>query len=78
MVSKKPLKRSFAINLLSPLIRVVVAFVTTPIYLHHVGDARFGVIVIVWTLLGLFGFMDLGLSRAATNALSRLRDAPQA
>jgi O-antigen/teichoic acid export membrane protein len=78
MVSKKPLKTSFAINLFSPLIRVAIAFVTTPIYLHTVGDARFGVITIVWTLLGLFGFMDLGLSRAATNALSRLRDAPQA
>jgi O-antigen/teichoic acid export membrane protein len=78
MVSKKPLKTSFAVNLLSPLIRVVIAFVTTPIYLHHLGDARFGVIAIVWTLLGLFGFMDLGLSRAVTNALSRLRDAPQA
>src|ERR1700733_4664562 len=73
----RPLKRSFALNLLSPLFRVGVAFVTAPIYLHHVGEARFGVITIVWTLLGLFGFMDLGLSRAATNALSRLRDAPQ-
>jgi len=74
----RPLKRSFALNLLSPLFRVAVAFVTTPIYLHHVGEARFGVITIVWILLGLFGFMDLGLSRAATNALARLRDATQA
>jgi O-antigen/teichoic acid export membrane protein len=65
----RPLKASFALNLLSPLFRVAVAFVTTPIYLHHVGEARFGVISIVWILLGLFGFMDLGLSRAATNAL---------
>jgi O-antigen/teichoic acid export membrane protein len=74
----RPLKASFALNLLSPLFRVAVAFVTTPIYLHHVGEARFGVISIVWILLGLFGFMDLGLSRAATNALARLRDATQA
>jgi O-antigen/teichoic acid export membrane protein len=74
----RPLKTSFALNLLSPLFRVAVAFVTTPIYLHRVGEARFGVISIVWILLGLFGFMDLGLSRAATNALARLRDAPQA
>ena len=74
----RPLKTSFALNLLSPLFRVAVAFVTTPIYLHHVGEARFGVISIVWILLGLFGFMDLGLSRAATNALARLRDATQA
>jgi hypothetical protein len=58
----RPLKTSFALNLLSPLFRVAVAFVTTPIYLHHVGEARFGVISIVWILLGLFGFMDLGLS----------------
>ena len=74
----RPLKTSFALNLLSPLFRVAVAIVTTPIYLHHVGEARFGVISIVWILLGLFGFMDLGLSRAATNALARLRDATQA
>ena len=35
------------------------------------------IISIVWVLLGLFGFLDLGLSRAVTNALAKLRDAPQ-
>ena len=50
---------------------------TIPIYLHHVGVARYGVISITWVLLGFFGFLDLGLSRAVTNALAKLRDAPQ-
>ena len=76
-MSKRPLKTSFIVNLLGPTVRLGVAIVTVPIYLRHVGDARYGVISIGWVLLGYFGFLDLGLSRAATNALAKLREAPQ-
>ncbi len=76
-MSKKPLKTNVLINLLAPLARIAVALVTIPIYVRHVGDARYGVISIMWILLGYFGFLDLGLSRAATNALAKLRDATQ-
>lgn len=77
-MSQRRLKTNFVVNLLYPSVRIAVAFVTIPIYLRHVGEARYGVISIVWVLLGLFGFLDLGLSRAVTNALAKLRDAPQA
>ncbi|MGC2783857.1 MAG: flippase [Roseiarcus sp.] len=77
VMSRKPLKRNFVINLLAPLARIAVALVTVPIYVRHVGDARYGVISIMWVLLGYFGFLDLGLSRAATNALAKLREASQ-
>jgi O-antigen/teichoic acid export membrane protein len=76
-MSTTPLRRNFVFNLIYPMMRLAVAIVTVPIYIHHVGDARYGVISIVWILLGYLGFLDLGLSRAATNALSKLRDAPQ-
>ena len=76
-MTKKPLKTSIAINFLAPLARIVIAIVTVPIYVRHVGDARYGVISIMWVLLGYFGFLDLGLSRAAINALAKLRQAPQ-
>src|ERR1700733_1336401 len=76
-MSRRPLRVNFIVNLLSPLVRIAVALVTIPLYLHHIGDARYGVMSIVWVLLGLFGFLDLGLSRAVTNALAKLRSAPQ-
>ena len=77
-MARRPLRVNFIVNLLSPSVRVAVALVTIPIYLRHIGEARYGVISIVWVLLGLFGFLDLGLSRAVTNALAKLSDAPQA
>ena len=76
-MSTRPLKTSFVVNLLSPIARIGVALVTIPIYIHHLGDARYGVLQIAWILLGYFGFLDLGLSRASTNALAKLRAAPQ-
>jgi O-antigen/teichoic acid export membrane protein len=76
-MSRRPLRVNFIVNLLSPSVRIAVALVTIPLYLHHIGDARYGVMSIVWVLLGLFGFLDLGLSRAVTNALAKLRSAPQ-
>ena len=69
------LRRNFAFNLIYPVVRLAVAIVTIPIYVRHVGDARYGVISIVWVLLGYFGFLDLGLSRAAVNALAKTIEA---
>ena len=76
-MSTRPLKTNFVFNLLSPFVRIAVALVTIPIYVHHLGYARYGVLTIAWILVGYFGFLDLGLSRASINALAKLRDASQ-
>ena len=65
---------NFTINTIGAIAPLLVALFTIPIYVHAVGDARYGIISIVWLLLGYAGFLDLGLARASENALARSAD----
>jgi O-antigen/teichoic acid export membrane protein len=76
-MAKREVGTNFLINVLGATLPLLVSLITVPVYIRHIGDSRYGVLMLVWVLLGYFGFLDFGMSRAAANALARLRNGPQ-
>jgi O-antigen/teichoic acid export membrane protein len=58
------------LNLLAQGLPVVAAVVAVPPVLAALGEARFGVLALAWTLVSFFGLLDLGVGRALTKLLA--------
>ena len=60
------LARNTILNFVGQALPLLVGFLTIPITIRWLGADRFGIISIVWVIVGYFGFFDLGLGRATT------------
>lgn len=58
------------LNLLGAGAPLLVALVAIPILVEGLGTARFGILTLVWMIVGYFSLFDLGLGRALTKLVA--------
>src|SRR5438132_3615005 len=64
------LARNVLWNLLGTGAPSIVALIAIPILIRDIGLSRFGVLTIVWTVVGYFSLFDLGLGAALTRMVA--------
>lgn len=56
---------------LNLFLRVLIAFVMTPIIIHSLGDRMYGFWILIGTFIGYYGLFDIGLSSSVQRFVSR-------
>jgi O-antigen/teichoic acid export membrane protein len=70
LVIKNSIAKSSFLNLIGAAVPMAVALITIPILIKNLGVDRFGILTIVWMLIGYFSFFDMGIGRALTQIIS--------
>lgn len=70
-MNRRSAATNYIINVSGLTLPIFVTVVTLPLYIRAIGEARYGVLALVWLMLGYSGFLDFGLSRATENALAK-------
>ena len=66
LINGRQLTKNWSLNLFGQVLPLIVALVTMPFIVRGLGPERFGVLSIVWAVLGSMILFDLGLSRSTT------------
>lgn len=69
-VQTRKLGQYLAFTLLGPGLPMVLALITIPQMIKILGTERFGLLTLIWVLLGYFSLFDFGLGRAASRLYS--------
>lgn len=71
---KRRLNKSIVWNLAGNGVPLLVAVISIPLLIQQLGNERFGLLTIAWTLVGYFSLFDFGLGKALTKAVSQMEE----
>jgi O-antigen/teichoic acid export membrane protein len=71
--TRKRIAASTIWALIGSLVPMLVGLLAVPWFLHRLGQERFGVLSLIWVVVGYFSFLDMGLGRAVTVAVAPFR-----
>jgi O-antigen/teichoic acid export membrane protein len=77
LTSRKILARNTLLSFAGQMAPLLVALFSIPYLIRHFGIDRFGVLTLVWVIIGYFSLFDLGLGRALTQMVAQRIGTPQ-
>lgn len=72
LTSGRLLARNTVINLAGQGASIALALVCIPLVVAAMGTERFGTLTLVWTVIGAFSVLDLGLGWALAQSIKRV------
>lgn len=68
--SSNLIKKNSIWNILGAFIPLIFGIFTIPFLVNELGEDLFGIIVLIWALIGYFSIFDLGIGRSLTHHIS--------
>jgi O-antigen/teichoic acid export membrane protein len=70
LTSRATLVKSILINFATKLLPLVIGFTCVPFIIKYLGNERFGVLTLIWAVIGYSTVLDMGLGRALTQHIA--------
>lgn len=70
LLSSRHIAKNVVWNIIGMLAPLAVAIITIPILINSIGTEKFGVLSIIWMVIGYFSLFDLGLGRTLTKLIA--------
>jgi O-antigen/teichoic acid export membrane protein len=71
-ITGRQVARNTVLNIVGRVVPLLVALVTMPYVVRHLGPDRFGLLALAWMVVGYFALFDLGIGPATTKFVAEL------